>query len=295
MKLNKRYLPLLSCIGSGKRLLMENELVLHTFFSSYSGDGVRIDVLFSGQECTIWLPETQFTHWCCDLFPYADCKTIDDNILKLMLLWSLKELFAGHELLIKNIDFLTLDYDIYPVVELSQYERILNLVFLDIAIESLSLVIDNQWESASRKNVVNFDGVLALGWSDYQVSRLNVGDALKIYYADNSNNKNCWLVINNPVAQLQLDDDSLYFSHLYEPGPLAMIESECVEHRIYCVIGTINLNLNILEDVSIGAPVSFNKFNLWGGCRLIRNDEYLASGCIMKINEDFYFIVKSMH
>ncbi|EAP7916944.1 hypothetical protein EOH45_14050, partial [Salmonella enterica] len=29
--------------------------------------------------------------------------------------------------------------------------------------------------------------------------------------------------------------------------------------------------------------------------RLIRNNEYLASGSIIKINDDFYFIVKSVH
>ncbi|EHL3468366.1 hypothetical protein LAN87_002005 [Salmonella enterica] len=295
MKLNKHFFPLLSCIGSGKRLLLEDELILHTFFRSFSGDGVRINIIFSGQECTLLLPETQLIQWCSDLFPYGDCKAIGDDILRLMLLWSLKNFFTGYELLIKNIDFITLEPDVYPVVELSQNDKILNLVFLDVTKELLSLVLDDQWENASRKSVVTFDGTIVLGWSDYQVSQLNVGEALKIYYVDDTNRNSCWLTINNPVAQVQLNDGSLYFSHVYEQGLLAMIESDGEKNRIYCVTGTISLNLNLLEKAYIGMPVAFDKLNLWGGYRLIRNNEYLASGSIIKINDDFYFIVKSVH
>ncbi|EBC1394876.1 hypothetical protein CU829_22125 [Salmonella enterica] len=295
MKLNKHFFPLLSCIGSGKRLLLEDELILHTFFRSFSGDGVRVKIIFSGQECTLLLPETQLIQWCSDLFPYGDCKAIGDDILRLMLLWSLKNFFTGYELLIKNIDFITLEPDVYPVVELSQNDKILNLVFLDVTKELLSLVLDDQWENASRKSVVTFDGTIVLGWSDYQVSQLIVGEALKIYYVDDTNRNSCWLTINNPVAQVQLNDGSLYFSHVYEQGLLAMIESDGEKNRIYCVTGTISLNLNLLEKAYIGMPVAFDKLNLWGGYRLIRNNEYLASGSIIKINDDFYFIVKSVH
>ncbi|WP_218201249.1 type III secretion system protein SepQ [Salmonella enterica] len=295
MKLNKHFFPLLSCIGSGKRLLLEDELILHTFFRSFSGNGVRVKIIFSGQECTLFLPETQLIQWCIDLFPYGDCRAIGDDILKLMLLWSLKNFFTGYELLIKDIYFITLEPDVYPVVELSQNDKILNLVFLDVAKELLSLVIDDQWERASRKSVVTFDGTIVIGWSDYQVSQLNVGEALKIYYVDDTNRNSCWLTINNPVAQVQLNGDSLYFSHVYEQGLLAMIESDSEKNRIYCVIGTISLNLNLLEEASTGMPVAFDKYNLWGRYRLIRNNEYLASGSIIKINDDFYFIVKSVH
>ncbi|EHI7784256.1 type III secretion system protein SepQ [Salmonella enterica] len=295
MKLNKHFFPLLSCIGSGKRLLLEDELILHTFFRSFSGNGVRVKIIFSGQECTLFLPETQLIQWCIDLFPYGDCRAIGDDILKLMLLWSLKNFFTGYELLIKDIYFITLEPDVYPVVELSQNDKILNLVFLDVAKELLSLVIDDQWERASRKSVVTFDGTIVIGWSDYQVSQLNVGEALKIYYVDDTNRNSCWLTINNPVAQVQLNGDSLYFSHVYEQGLLAMLESDSEKNRIYCVIGTISLNLNLLEEASTGMPVAFDKYNLWGGYRLIRNNEYLASGSIIKINDDFYFIVKSVH
>lgn len=295
MKLNKRFFPLLSCIGSGKRLLLEDELILHTFFRSFSGDGVRVKIIFSGQECTLFLSETQLIQWGSDLFPYGDCKAIGDDILRLMLLWSLKNFFTGYELLIKNIDFITLEPDVYPVVELSQNDKILNLVFLDVAKELLSFVLDDQWERASRKSVVTFDGTIVIGWSDYQVSQLNVGEALKIYYVDDTNRNSCWLTINNPVAQVQLNGDSLYFSHVYEQGLLAMLESDGEKNRIYCVIGTISLNLNLLEEASTGMPVTFDKYNLWGGYRLIRNNEYLASGSIIKINDDFYFIVKSVH
>ncbi|ECE6400976.1 type III secretion system protein SepQ [Salmonella enterica subsp. salamae] len=295
MKLNKHFFPLLSCIGSGKRLLLEDELILHTFFRSFRGNGVRVKIIFSGQECTLFLPETQLIQWCIDLFPYGDCRAIGDDILKLMLLWSLKNFFTGYELLIKDIYFITLEPDVYPVVELSQNDKILNLVFLDVAKELLSLVIDDQWERASRKSVVTFDGTIVVGWSDYQVSQLNVGEALKIYYVDDTNRNSCWLTINNPVAQVQLNGDSLYFSHVYEQGLLAMLESDGEKNRIYCVIGTISLNLNLLEEASTGMPVAFDKYNLWGGYRLIRNNEYLASGSIIKINDDFYFIVKSVH
>lgn len=295
MKLNKHFFPLLSCIGSGKRLLLEDELILHTFFRSFSGNGVRVKIIFSGQECTLFLPETQLIQWCIDLFPYGDCRAIGDDILKLMLLWSLKNFFTGYELLIKDIYFITLEPDVYPVVELSQNDKILNLVFLDVAKELLSLVIDDQWERASRKSVVTFDGTIVIGWSDYQVSQLNVGEALKIYYVDDTNRNSCWLTINNPIAQVQLNGDSLYFSHVYEQGLLAMIESDGEKNRIYCVIGTISLNLNLLEEASTGMPVAFDKYNPWGGYRLIRNNEYLASGSIIKINDDFYFIVKSVH
>lgn len=239
MKLNKHFFPLLSCIGSGKRLLLEDELILHTFFRSFSGNGVRVKIIFSGQECTLFLPETQLIQWCIDLFPYGDCRAIGDDILKLMLLWSLKNFFTGYELLIKDIYFITLEPDVYPVVELSQNDKILNLVFLDVAKELLSLVIDDQWERASRKSVVTFDGTIVIGWSDYQVSQLNVGEALKIYYVDDTNRNSCWLTINNPIAQVQLNGDSLYFSHVYEQGLLAMIESDGEKNRIYCVIGTI--------------------------------------------------------
>ncbi|EBE6840347.1 hypothetical protein CWF87_23480 [Salmonella enterica] len=190
---------------------------------------------------------------------------------------------------------MTLEPDVYPVVELSQNDKILNLVFLDVTKELLSLVLDDQWENASRKSVVTFDGTIVLGWSDYQVSQLNVGEALKIYYVDDTNRNSCWLTINNPVAQVQLNDGSLYFSHVYEQGLLAMIESDGEKNRIYCVTGTISLNLNLLEKAYIGMPVAFDKLNLWGGYRLIRNNEYLASGSIIKINDDFYFIVKSVH
>ncbi|EGA2737786.1 hypothetical protein H5K04_004558, partial [Salmonella enterica] len=193
MKLNKHFFPLLSCIGSGKRLLLEDELILHTFFRSFSGNGVRVKIIFSGQECTLFLPETQLIQWCIDLFPYGDCRAIGDDILKLMLLWSLKNFFTGYELLIKDIYFITLEPDVYPVVELSQNDKILNLVFLDVAKELLSLVIDDQWERASRKSVVTFDGTIVIGWSDYQVSQLNVGEALKIYYVDDTNRNSCWL------------------------------------------------------------------------------------------------------
>ncbi|EAP7919194.1 hypothetical protein EOH45_26200, partial [Salmonella enterica] len=230
-------------------------MILHTFFRSFSGNGVRVKIIFSGQECTLFLPETQLIQWCIDLFPYGDCRAIGDDILKLMLLWSLKNFFTGYELLIKDIYFITLEPDVYPVVELSQNDKILNLVFLDVAKELLSLVIDDQWERASRKSVVTFDGTIVIGWSDYQVSQLNVGEALKIYYVDDTNRNSCWLTINNPIAQVQLNGDSLYFSHVYEQGLLAMIESDGEKNRIYCVIGTISLNLNLLEEASTGMPV----------------------------------------
>lgn len=54
-----------------------------------------------------------------------------------------------------------------------------------------------------------FDGYIVPGWTDYPVTELRVGDSLRLYHVDDSQERRCWIVINTPLATVNLSDNNL--------------------------------------------------------------------------------------
>ncbi|GDW69500.1 T3SS structure protein SepQ [Escherichia coli] len=62
-------------------------------------------------------------------------------------------------------------------------------------------------------------------------------------------------------------------------------------NRIYCAIGTINVDIHMLRNVQKDDIIDSTGYHLLGGCQLVRNNITIAYGSIIKINEDFYFTI----
>lgn len=136
-----------------------------------------------------------------------------------------------------------------------------------------------------------FDGYIVPGWTDYPVTALNVGDSLRLYHVDDSQERKCWLVINNPLATVKLSDNNLSVTDILTADLLCTLSNDTVMNRIYCAIGTVRIDIHMLRNIKKDDIINTDGYHLFGGCQLIRNNTTIAYGSIVKINEDFYFTV----
>ncbi|MCV5137911.1 type III secretion system protein SepQ, partial [Escherichia coli] len=83
----------------------------------------------------------------------------------------------------------------YPVIENNNGENRLNVIILEITVQSLQYLINENWQFVPHSNTIFFDGYIAPGWTDYPVTELTVGDSLRLYHVDDSKERECWLVI----------------------------------------------------------------------------------------------------
>ncbi|EIO29326.1 sepQ family protein [Escherichia coli PA39] len=120
---------------------------------------------------------------------------------------------------------------------------------------------------------------------------MRVGDSLRLYHVDDSQERRCWIVINTPLATVNLSDNNLSVTDVLAADLLSALSNETVMNRIYCAIGTVHIDIHMLRNVKKDDIINSDGYHLFGGCQLIRNNTTIAYGSIVKINEDFYFTV----
>ncbi|EIG1694996.1 TPA: type III secretion system protein SepQ [Escherichia coli] len=291
MKINDFYLPLLSVIGTGRLYITPEGHACHAYFREVSGNGIRFTLTCSGYEGRFWISEEQFIQWCQELFPYSESRLIPEDMIKLMILWVMQTALPEGDVSVDDVQFTMLNKDVYPVIENNNGENRLNVIILEITVQSLQYLINENWQFVPHSNTIFFDGYIAPGWTDYPVTELTVGDSLRLYHVDDSKERECWLVINNPLATVKLCDNNLFIADVQAADLLCTISNEAVMDRIYCVIGTIHVDIHMLHNAKKDDIIDSTGYHLFGGCRLIRNNTTIAYGSIVKINEDFYFTV----
>lgn len=87
------------------------------------------------------------------------------------------------------------------------------------------------------------------GWTDYPVTELRVGDSLRLYHVDDSQERRCWIVINTPLATVNLSDNNLSVTDVLAADLLSALSNETVMNRIYCAIGTVHIDIHMLRNV----------------------------------------------
>ncbi|CBG89722.1 type III secretion system protein SepQ [Citrobacter rodentium] len=289
MKINDFYLPLLPVIGIGRLYITSEGHACHAYFREVSGNGFRFTLAYSGYEGCFWVSEEQLIQWCHELFPYSDSRLIPEDTIKLMLLWAIHATLPEDDASVDDVQFTTLNKDIYPVIENNNGKNRLNVIILETTVQSLQYLINDNWQLVPHSNTLFFDGYIAPGWTDYPITKLSIGDSLRLYHVDDSQERKCWLVINNPLATVKLSDNNLSVTDVQAADPLCIISNETVMNRIYCAIGTINVDIHKLRNLKKDDTIGSVGYHLFGGGRLIRNNTIIAYGTIIKINEDFYF------
>lgn len=291
MKINDFYLPLLPVIGTGRLYITSEGHACHAYFREVSGHGIRFTLTYSGYEGRFWISEEQFIQWCQELFPYSESRLIPEDMIKLMTLWVMQTALPEGDVSVDDVQFTMLNKDVYPVIENNNGENRLNVIILETTVQSLQHLINDNWQFVPHSNALFFDGYIVPGWTDYPVTELRVGDSLRLYHVDDSQERRCWIVINNPLATVKLSDNNLSVTDVLAADPLCTISSETVMNRIYCVIGTVHIDIHMLRNVQKDDIIDSTGYHLFGGCQLVRNNTTIAYGSIIKINEDFYFTI----
>ncbi len=112
-----------------------------------------------------WISEEQFIQWCRELFPYSESRLIPEDMIKLMILWVMQTALPEGDVSVDDVQFTMLNKDVYPVIENNNGENRLNVIILEITVQSLQYLINENWQFVPHSNTIFFDGYIA-PWVD---------------------------------------------------------------------------------------------------------------------------------
>ena len=302
-------------IGSGRHTTGVSATLMQV-----EGEGVYLPLVFDGQSCGIWFPQTCWQNWLRTSLATDDPRFLAEELIVAMADWAVSPLLAilpslvAHNTKPQAMTLLS-QWGVTLAFELEEQQFNATLIgWPHVALaETLSAWQSDNWQcDPSLEQGTLWQASLAVGWcrlSLGQLQQLRPGDGLRVAASAALAQGNCWLwQMASPQIYIKLDEgNKMTIQQVNEDidrllaldtaiTPLApqSLELDKLPQTLVMEIGRISVPLGDIKKIAVGQILECQA-SFYGEVSIRLNGQPIGSGSLLECGGELVVRVAQWH